>query len=371
MTSPTDRLPDVDAAREAAAALANGGFVVLAESGLDEAEGNLMLAAQFVTSAAIAVLTTFGHGVVRLCLTDERCDELGLRPQVTTEESWQPTASIAHRSATGRGASNEDRARTIQAAIDPASGRSDFVPGGYVFPLRARPGGVLRRSGRTEAAVDLARLAGCLPAVAMSLVMSEDGTIPRGPGLRASADELGYPFVTVDDVVALRRRTETLVERQTTVRLPTRHGEFSAVGFRDRVTGAQHLALVKGDVAAADAVLVRVHAECILGDVFGAGTCNCSAEVANSLELINERGCGVLLYLVSSNRERRLTRHGEDELGGTTATMDEYGIGAQILADLGLRRIRLLTNHARLIPGLDGFGLEVVEYLPIALEPSA
>jgi 3,4-dihydroxy 2-butanone 4-phosphate synthase/GTP cyclohydrolase II len=230
---------------------------------------------------------------------------------------------------------------------------------------------VLRRSGRTEAAVDLDRAAGCIPAAAMSLLMHEDGSVPRGSAVRAYADEHGYPFVTVDDVVALRRQNETLVERLTTVRLPTRHGEFTAVGFRDRLTGAQHLALVKGDVAGADAALVRVHAECVLGDVFRAGSCNCAAEVANSLRLIEESGCGVLLYLIASNRERRLTRHGEGELAGSSASMGEYGIGAQILADLGIRRIRLLTNHARSIPGLEGFGLEIVEYLPIALETPA
>jgi 3,4-dihydroxy 2-butanone 4-phosphate synthase/GTP cyclohydrolase II len=357
---------DPDAARRAAKALANGGFVVLAESSLEDAEGNLALAAQFVTPDAIGILSSKAQGVVRLCLTDERCAVLRLDTLVESDDNWQPTASIAHREAAGRGASLEDRARTIQAAIDPARAHDEFVSGGYVFPLRARPEGVLRRAGRTEAAVDLARLAGCVPAAALSLVMNADGSVARGAEVAAFARDGDFPFVTVADVIALRLLSERLVERFANARLPTRHGEFTAIGFREKLSGAHHVALVKGDVAGARDVLVRVHAECLMGDVFAASTCSCGRDIRRSLELIDDEERGVLVYLVGPDRERRLNRHAEGSHEPAGSPMDEYGIGAQILAELGLRTIRVLTDHPRPIAGLEGFGLEVVGHVPIA-----
>ena len=350
--------------------LANGGYVVLAESSLDDAEGNLMLAAQFVTPDAIAFLTSQSLGVVRLCLTDERCAELGLETLIESEHNWQPTASIAHRTANGYGASTQDRARTIQAAIDPASTRDEFGSGGgYVFPLRGRPGGVLRRAGRTEAAIDLAKLAGCIPASILALVMNDDGSVARGAELVDHAKANGLPFVTVGDVIALRRLSEKLVERFTNARLPTRHGEFTAFGFREKLTGAHHVALVKGEVDGSPDVLVRVHVECLVGDVFGSSACTCSHDVRRSLELIEEEGRGVLLYLVGSVTDRRLNRHVQGDTD-PVSPMDEYGIGAQILADLGLRTIRVLTDHPRPIAGLEGFGLEVVGHVALRSSPA-
>ena len=343
---------------------------MLGESALDESEGNLTLAAQFVTPDAIGFLTSQALGVVRLCLTDERCAELGLDTLVESEHNWQPTAAIAHRTATGRGASTQDRARTIQAAIDPASTPDDFTSGGYIFPLRARPGGVLRRAGRTEAAIDLAQLAGCIPAAVLSLVMNEDGSVAHGAELAAYAERNGFPLVTVGDVIALRRLTEKLVERLTSTRLPTRHGEFTAVGFREKLTGAHHVALVKGDVDGARDVLVRVHAECLVGDVFVTSACSCGRNVRRSLELIEQEGCGVLLYLVGPDRDRRFNRHVQRD-AEPASPMDEYGIGAQILADLGLETIRILTDHPRPIAGLDGFGLEVVGHVPLGIDPAS
>jgi 3,4-dihydroxy 2-butanone 4-phosphate synthase / GTP cyclohydrolase II len=359
--------PNPQAAREAAEALTNGGFVVLCESRGAESEANLAIAAQFVTPDALAYLNANAHGIVRLCLTDERCEQLDFAPLRTAENDWQPTGAIAHRQATGTGASTRDQARTIQAAIDPSCGPDDFVPGGYVFPLRARPGGVLRRAGRTEAAVDLARIAGCPPAAALSLAMGDDGAPLRGEAVLRYATEKGLPLVTVADVIALRRQTERLVERITGARLPTVHGDFTAVGFREVLTGAHHVALIRGEVAGASEVLVRVHTECLAGDVFGSDACTCAEDLRNALDVLRAEEHGVLLYLVAGDRRvSRLSRHEPHEGERTRPPMDEYGIGAQILAELGLTTIRILTNHPKArIPGLEGFGLEIVEQVPL------
>jgi 3,4-dihydroxy 2-butanone 4-phosphate synthase / GTP cyclohydrolase II len=365
----SDRLdhPDPRAARAAAEAFADGGFVVLCESRGGESEANLAIAAQFVTPDALAFLSANAHGIVRLCLTDERCAQLGLAPLRTAGDGWQPTGAIAHRGASGTGASTRDQARTIQAAIDPSCGPDDFTPGGYVFPLRARPGGTLRRAGRTEAAVDLARIAGCPPAAALSLLMGDDGAPLRGDAVVTYAEEKGLPFVAVADVIALRRQTERLVERITGARLPTVHGDFTAVGFRERLTGAHHVALIRGDVAGARDVLVRVHAECLSGDVFGSDACTCAEDMRHALDRLGEEERGVLVYLVGGDRSPgRLSRHERSDGDTARAPMDEYGIGAQILAELGLTTIRILTNHPKArIPGLEGFGLEIVEQVPL------
>jgi 3,4-dihydroxy 2-butanone 4-phosphate synthase/GTP cyclohydrolase II len=342
--------------------------VVLAESREPDAEGNLTLAAQFATPSTVGSLSAHAQGLIRLCLTDERCDELALTPLPNQAGDWQPTAAISLRGGpdgrSSTGASDADRARTIQAAaLDATVGPTDFLQGGYVFPLRARPGGVLRRASRTEAAVDLARAAGCAPAAAMSLVMTEGGDVARGPELADYASRHGFPLVTVADVIALRRRSEQLVRRVVAARLPTLHGEFTAIGFRESLTDAHHVALVHGDVEGAKDVLVRVQSECIAGEVFHSTTCSCGRDLRRSLDLIAAEERGVLLYLVAP--ERHLSRHGELE-DGAPAPTDEYGIGAQILAELGLTTIRVLTNNPRAIAGLEGFGLEVVANVPIA-----
>jgi 3,4-dihydroxy 2-butanone 4-phosphate synthase/GTP cyclohydrolase II len=249
--------------------------------------------------------------------------------------------------------------------VDPAFGPHDFAPGGYVHPLRARSGGVLRRAGRTEAAVDLARLGGCQAAAAMSLIMNGDGTVARGPDLRAYADRQRLPLVSVADVIRLRWQSERLVERVSKAQLPTTLGHFAAVGFRELHTGAHHVALVRGDLDGVENVLVRVHAECLAGDVFHAVNCSCSSVLESSLARLAQEEHGVLLYLVSGRWSERLSRHGELD-GEVAASMDEYGIGAQILSELGLTTIRILTNNPKVrIPGLEGFGLEVTEQLPI------
>ncbi len=354
-----------DAARAAADAFARGELVVLAESHADDAEGNLTIAAQFVTPVAIGLLGSQAHGLIRLCLTDERWAELGLQALVDDDERWQPTISITHQSVSRHGASNEDRARTILAAVDPSQTAADFHSGGYVFPLRARPGGVLRRAGRTEAAVDLARSAGCIPAAAMSLVMNDDGSVAHGAELARYAAARDLPLVTVGDVIALRRHDEKLVERFATARLPTGFGEFSVIGFQETLHHQHHVAMVKGSIddVGDEPVLVRVHAECPYGDIFSSMLCDCRHNLDLALARIEQEGRGVLVYLVRSNRDQRFVEVHEHD--AALSAMDEYGIGAQILADLGLRRITLLTDRPRPITGLEGFDLEIVGHEPL------
>jgi 3,4-dihydroxy 2-butanone 4-phosphate synthase/GTP cyclohydrolase II len=354
---------DLDAARAAAAALADGRAIVLAESNDAESEGNVVLAAQFATATTLRFLAENAHGLIRLALDDARCAALRLGPVVDDERQWQPTSSITIRGAAASGASIEDRARTIQAAIDVARGPEAFDQPGHVFPLRARPGGVLRRAGRTEAAVDLVRLGGCLPGAAMSLVMTRDGAVARGGELRAYAEQQGLPFVTVGDVIALRRLSEKLVERVATASMPTEFGRFTAIAFRETTGDTTHVALVRGELAGAADVLVRVHSSCLEGDVFHGLTCDCARRLRQSLRRLGAEERGVLVYIVSpDDADHRLQRHHDG--APVPERMNEFGIGAQILADLGLTSIRVLTSNPRPIAGLEGFGLRIVEHVP-------
>ena len=354
--------PDAQVALEA---LRSGGFVVLLESNDAEAEGNLMSAAQFVSPDSLRAFSSHAMGALYLCLTDARCAELGLASDPSSDGPWQP-GSIALRGVAGSSSSRDDHARTIQTLLNPSRGPEDFERIGYVHPLRARPGGVLQRAGRTEAALDLVRLAGCQPAALLSLVRTEDGDVARGDGLRALAERNGFPVVTVGAVIALRRQTDKLVERVATARLPTEFGVFTVIGFRGILTDTNHLALVRGDVDGATNVLVRVHTECLVGDVFQALSCTCARDLERALEVLGEQERGVLVYVVPDEGLQRFSRHEEAEGGYRPPPMDEYGIGAQILADLGLSSIRILTDHPKDgITGLDGFGLEIVEQVPL------
>ncbi len=345
--------------------LRSGGFVVLMESNEPEAEGNLIAAAQFASPESLRSFSSHAMGSLYLGLTDARCEELGLPSDPSSDGPWQP-GSIALRGETGLGFSRDDHARTIQALLNPSMGREDFDRIGYVHPLRARPGGVLQRAGRTEAAVDLVRLAGCQPAALLSLVRTEDGDVARGDGLRALAEANGFPVVTVGAAIALRRQTDKLVERVAIARLPTKFGLFSVVGFRGILTDTNHLALVRGDVDGAGDVLVRVHTECLVGDVFQALSCTCARDLERALEILGREERGVLVYVVPGEGLQRFSRHDDPDSGYRPPPMDEYGIGAQILADLGLSSIRILTDHPKgSITGLDGFGLRIVEQVPL------
>jgi 3,4-dihydroxy 2-butanone 4-phosphate synthase / GTP cyclohydrolase II len=360
----------------------HGKMVVVVDAADRENEGDLTIAAQFATPEAVNFMATHGRGLICLCLTDERCDELGLRPMTLNNETPYGTAftvSIEAREGISTGISAHDRARTIQVAIDPSRGAHDLVQPGHVFPLRARPGGVLQRAGQTEAAVDLPRLAGLIPAGVVCEIMNPDGTMARVPDLVRYCEQHGLTMVTVADLIEYRRRHEKLVERMTSVRLPTAYGEFSAVAFRETLTGKHHVALVKGDLHAREAVLVRVHSECLTGDVFHSLRCDCGEQLDLALRRIAAEDAGVLLYmaqegrgigLLSKLKAYELQESGLDTVEanlelGFPADAREYGIGSQILADLGLSTIRILTNNPRKITGIEAFGLKVVEQVPI------
>jgi 3,4-dihydroxy 2-butanone 4-phosphate synthase/GTP cyclohydrolase II len=364
-----------------------GKLVVVVDAADRENEGDLTIAAQFATSEVINFMATHGRGLICLCLTPERCSDLGLRPMADRNETPFGTAftvSIEAREDISTGISAADRSRTIQVAIDPSKTADDLVHPGHVFPLRARPGGVLERTGQTEAAVDLARLAGLNPAGVVCEVMNEDGTMARVPDLILYCEEHGLKMITVADLIEYRRRTEKLVERTTSVRLPTAYGEFTAVAFREKLTGKYHVALVKGEVDGHHDVLVRVHSECLTGDVFHSLRCDCGEQLEHALGRIASEDRGVLLYMSQEGRGIGLLNKlkayelQEDGLDTVEANLElgfpadarDYGIGNQILADLGLSSIRILTNNPKKIIGIEGFGLTVVEQVPIEVSPN-
>jgi 3,4-dihydroxy 2-butanone 4-phosphate synthase/GTP cyclohydrolase II len=373
---------------EAIEDIREGKFVVVVDAPDRENEGDLTIAAQFATPEAINFMATHARGLICLCLTEERCDVLNLKPMTYNNETPFETAftiSIEAREGVTTGISAADRSRTIQVAIDPSKGPADVVQPGHVFPLRARPGGVLQRTGQTEASVDLARLAGLNPAGVVCEIMNEDGTMARVPDLAEYCREHDLKMITVADLVEYRRRHEKLVERTTTVRLPTAFGDFTAVAFRELLTGKHHLALVRGDVEGKENVLVRVHSECLTGDVFHSLRCDCGEQLDLALQRISAEECGVLLYMAQEGRGigllNKLKAYELQENGLDTVEANvelgfppdarEWGIGNQILADLGLSTIRILTNNPRKITGIEGFGLTVVEQLPIEVPPNA
>jgi len=377
---------DFSSIEQALDEIRHGRMLVVVDDEERENEGDLVMAAEKVTPEAVNFMVRYGRGLVCVPMKGERLDQLGLPPMVANPEDPMHTAftvSVDAASGTTTGISAHDRARTIRALIDASSGPRDFVKPGHIFPLRAKEGGVLRRPGHTEAAVDLARMAGLYPAGVICEIMNEDGTMARLPALECFAREHGLKMITIAELIRYRRQREKLVERVAETVLTTEHGVFTAAGYRDLITGECHLALVSGEIDAKGPVLVRVHSECLTGDVFGSCRCDCGSQLKAAMEMIGREG-GVILYMRQEGRgiglENKLKAYALQDAGkdtveanealGFPADLRDYGTGAQILADLGVRRLRLITNNPRKFQGLGGYGLEIVERIPIVVQPN-
>lgn len=365
----------------------NGKMIILVDDEDRENEGDLYIAADAVDADAVNFMATHGRGLICLTLSGEMVDRLELPmmvPNNTSPYGTGFTISIEAREGVSTGISAADRARTIQVAVAPEAGPRDLVSPGHIFPLRAKDGGVLVRAGQTEGSVDLSRLAGRVPAGVICEIMNDDGTMARMKDLEKFSEKHGIKIATIADLVAYRLREDTLVKREVVARVPTEHaGEFKAVVYSNSVDRLEHLALIKGDIENADQVLVRVHSECLTGDVFGSSRCDCGLQLSAAMKMIDQEGCGVVLYMRQEGRGIGLVNklkayclqddEGVDTVEanhrlGFESDLRDYGIGAQILRDLGVSKMAILTNNPKKIVGLEGYGIEIVERFPLEMK---
>ena len=373
---------------EVVAAIGRGEIVVMVDDEDRENEGDLIMAAQFATPEKLAFIIRYSSGVVCAPMTNERCDDLRLPLMVEQNTESQRTAftdTVDLIEGTTTGISAADRAATLRALADRSQGFAAFARPGHIFPLRARDGGVLKRAGHTEAAVDLARLAGCEPVGVICEIQNDDGTMMRLPDLRRFCAEHGLLLSSIAELIKHRRHNERLVERMGEANVPTEWGDFTCVAYRSTIDQVEHLAFVKGDVAGGDPVLVRVHSECLTGDVFASRRCDCGPQLAAAMEIVSREGRGAVVYLRGHEgrgigighkiRAYSLQDQGMDTVDanlelGLPVDSREYGIGAQILSDLGIRQLRLMTNNPAKYGGLGGYSLEVVERVPLNTVPT-
>ncbi len=376
-----------DSIESVVADLRKGKLVIVVDDADRENEGDLIMAAERVTPETVNFMAKHGRGLICVPTTSERLKQLGIEQMVvqnrdTFKTDFQVSVDAAGGISTGISAA--DRAQTIRVMAEPTTVANDLVQPGHVFPLRAKAGGVLQRAGHTEAAVDLVKLAGCRPIGVICEIMNDDGTMARLPELVKFARKHRLRMCTIEALIKHRRTREKLVDRIEVVKMPTEYGDFNLYLYRSNIDGQNHLALVKGDVAGKKGVLVRVHSECLTGDVFGSRRCDCGSQLHQALRRINEAGQGVVLYMRQEGRgiglgpkiqAYKLQENGYDTVEanqklGFPMDLREYGLGAQILVDLGLKTIRLLTNNPKKVVGLEGYGLEIVEQLPIQVKPN-
>jgi 3,4-dihydroxy 2-butanone 4-phosphate synthase/GTP cyclohydrolase II len=364
-----------------------GKMVIVVDDADRENEGDLILAAQHVTSATVNFMAKHGRGLICVPTNSERLQQLGIERMVRqNRESFRTDFQVSVDAARGitTGISAADRAKTIQIMAAPTAVPEDLVQPGHIFPLRARPGGVLQRAGHTEAAVDLAELAGCRPIGVLCEILNDDGTMARLPQLLKFAKKHKLKICTIEDLIEFRRTREKLVEKIEVVKMPTDYGEFDLHLYRSKTDGQHHLALVRGEIAGAKNILVRVHSECLTGDVFGSRRCDCGSQLHQAMKQISDAGAGVLVYMRQEGRgiglapkikAYKLQEQGYDTVEanaqlGYGMDLREYGLGAQILVDLGLKTIRLLTNNPKKVVGLEGYGLKIIEQVPIRVKPN-
>lgn len=378
----------VSTIEEAIEDIRQGKMVILVDDEDRENEGDLTMAAEMATPEAVNYMAKFGRGLICLTLTAEKCDALGLKPMVRDNTSPFETAftvSIEAKRGVTTGISAADRSHTILTAVAPDASAADLVSPGHIFPLRAKPGGVLVRTGQTEGSVDLARLAGLTPAGVICEIMNEDGTMSRMPELRTFAKQHGLKICTVADLVAYRLKHEQLVRTVAEAKLPSRYGgDWKVVAFENDVDKLDHIALIKGDLSGDDPVLVRVHSECLTGDVMGSLRCDCGDQLHKAMEAIDKEGRGVIIYmrqegrgigLINKLKAYELQDQGMDTVEanhhlGFKADMRDYGVGAQILLALGIKNMKLLTNNPRKLVGLQGYGIKIVDRVPIESSPT-